>query len=401
VKRNFYFIGTTAVILLNILSFAFGGNIFSAADATPSTAANFDLIIRSFLNVFCHGSLGSLLFSILCFLICGLYLERKLGSVKFALLVFALSFFGAMTTAANYFSVGWQGFSVAIYALFAYILIDFIFSKDRLFWFLLPFMCVAICFNGGLLFNLGHYSGFLAGIVFGLTMQFFARRKTKILSKNFFYMGTTVAILINVLLYAAGGKVWQNFVEVGAIHPGWNSYLYLNPTVRAFLNAFSHLNWVHVAFNMSGLLVCGMYLERKIGSGNLVLMILSLTFFTAIVSVASMFNAVHWIGFSGVLYLLFAYVIIDFLFSFQKNKRNRNDIIIGAAALLFIYINMSFDARSFVWYPHALIFHEGHLFGFLAGLALGVAVQVINLMESRCSRIIYNHLDPANNLPNN
>ncbi|MCL2751863.1 MAG: rhomboid family intramembrane serine protease [Firmicutes bacterium] len=446
--------------MINVLLFLFGGSDwpdFVQASENPSAGADFYRLVRSFLNVFTHGSVGALLYAVFCFSACGLFLERKLGSVKWTALVLTLAFLTSAATAANSFSVRWSGFSIVVYGLFGYIVTDYsasllsgrknrreslireqtghshrhyeersdeaisseslqkslIFEEFRqrlrlprrafrsprndnaIFGaVLIALIYIAMCFDGGaffgyprgLLYNLGHTAGFVTGLVSGLTMQIFGlnfkEKKPVWLTKNVFFAGTALILSINILLFALGGKDWPHFVAAGG-QADFGSLLYIHPTLRGFLNAFAHLNWAHVLSNMIGFVVCGFYLEKKTGSANLFLMILAIAYFTAVVSVASTFTAAYWLGFSGILFLLYAYVIVDFLFSLRKIRKNRQKIITGVAVVVFIYVNMSYRGTAFVWYPYNLIFHEGHLFGFLAGLALGLAVGVIKLVKLR------------------
>lgn len=418
--KNYFFAGTVAVILVNVLLFVFGGSGWQSF--IEADAGVFNRIIRSFLNCFAHDAVWPLLLNMLQLLVCGLYLERKIGSLKWAALILALSFFTGAATTANYFSVQWHGFSTVIYGLFAYIIVDYLFSLRKeirtrhaavsgaAF---IAFMYIAASFDGGvfwgyphgLMYDLGNYTGFLTGLVFGLTLQIAggARRqvspagnpttakprsflndtgnKTR-LSKNYFFAGTIVVVSANILIFAIGGSGWQQAAEVNG-QADWNSLFYFNPIIRAIFNTFSHFSWSHVLNNARAFLVCGLYLERKMDSGKLVLMVLSLAFFTGAVSTAGTLS-VDWAGFSGIVYLLFAYILVDYLFSFQKSKRSRFNAILGAVVLILIYIFMSgglsFDgSREIKWYPYILLSNPGHLFGFLAGLALGLAVQFMKL----------------------
>ena len=431
--RNYFFVGTAIIILINILIFVIGGSNWSSfVSPNPylSTVADPERIVRSFLNVFSHASAGWLIFSILCLLVCGFFLERKVGSVRFVLLVLAIAFFSAAAVTANFLSAEWSGFSVAAFGLFGYIAAGDMFStwRDRqkqdnktiniIFdvtaGLIIGGIIIVSFFGGEYIHNIGHYSALSAGAVFWIAIRiFFLKRKEKrggdgelkpscavendkltaetenkkenVFTKNCFFVCTITLVAAIILLYATGGNDWPHFVHVrGDI--GWNEAFYFNPTIRAFLNAFAHLNTTHVFFNVTGLFVCGLYLERKTGSIKLLIMILALVFFTSIVSVASTLNAVYWIGFSGVLYLLYAYVTVDYIFSFRFSKKHLKEVIFGTVVLLCIYIGMSFDGTlSFVWYPYSLIFHEAHLAGFVAGLGLGVIVQIVNKRESSLS----------------
>ena len=414
--------------MTNILLFAIGGNNWSnfiESNSNPSTVADMERIFRSFLNVFSHASVGWLIFSMLCFLLCGLYLERKVGSIRFVVLTLVIAFFSATATATNFLSVEWSGFSVAAYGLFGYIVAGYIFStwRDRqrqynqIFNIIYDSIAGVIIFciilvtgfsKGNIIHNIGHSSAFLLGAVLWLSIRFFFfdwkkkgdKNKKAWYTRNYFFACTITLGITIILLYAIGGSNWQSFVHVSG-EPEWGRSLYFNPTIRASLNAFAHLNPAHVFFNVTGLFVCGIYLERKTGSLKLCLMILSLVFFTSIVSVTSTFNAVHWIGFSGVLYLLYSYVIVDYIFAFKLSKKYLKEIIFGAVVLVCIYLGMSFDSSlAFVWYPYSLIFHEGHLFGFVAGLGLRIAVQTIKSCKKNSCQTLNFQIDVPFLAPN-
>ena len=129
----------------------------------------------------------------LCFAVCGVYLERKMGSLYFFVLIVFLAFFGSCATAANNNSMTFRGFSGVNFSLYAYILIDYIFlccrknerNKFRLIYggVMHALIYFATCFNGDansvrfspfpndLLYNLGHYTGYFVGLIFGLTVN--------------------------------------------------------------------------------------------------------------------------------------------------------------------------------------------------------------------------------------
>lgn len=424
-SKNYFFVCTAALIVLNALLFIFGGSGWHTFIDGFESYAYFYRIIRSCLNCFTYVSARTLALDMLLFAVCGLYLERKTGSTKLLLIISALTFLTATATTANFFSLEWQGFSIVVYGLSAYIIVEYLFSlpkkgKSRLTVILgasaIAIMYIAMSLDGtvfwgyphDLIFDLGHFAGFITGIIFGLTIQLSmlesklkepkegARHPLKkllnepadknLFGSNYFFAGTIAVILSIVLLYSFGGSSWQYSVKVNA-PADWQRPFYFNPIVRACLNTFAHLNWTHVLNNARAMLVCGLYLERKTGSCKFLLMILALTFFTSAVSTASTFS-VDWVGLSGIVYLLFAYVLVDYAFSMFKSKRSLPNIIFGAAVLIIIYVFMcgglSFDpSREIKWYPYILMYHSGHLSGFISGLVFGIAVQIIKLIDRK------------------
>ena len=199
-------------------------------------------------------------------------------------------------------------------------------------------------------------------------MRFFndKNKNLKWWNRNYLYIGTIIVIAVNILLFWRCGDSWETEKVVldGMWH--WTDRFYFEPTKLTFLNAFSHSNWQHVLLNMLSFTLCGIYLERKMGTFG----ILGLVAFGAYVSgVAITANdlSVFWHGFSGVNYFLYAYVLFDYVFSFSKHKRNTTNIILGAIVLAFIYVAMCFnggvEAIKFEIYPHDLMYNCAHYCG--------------------------------------
>ena len=192
-NRNFFYVVTVAVVLVNIILYGVLGNNWEQQfkpDSSWYSTLNFTGFVRGFLNSFSHENWQHVLLNMLCFLICGLYLERKTGSLPFLGLVFVLTLFSALSTPA--YGLYWHGFSGANYALYGYIIVDypFTFRKRTRTKFniiagavMLALIYFAACFNGGMsgvgfawypydfMTNMGHYSGFVVGLVIGLLVQ--------------------------------------------------------------------------------------------------------------------------------------------------------------------------------------------------------------------------------------
>lgn len=142
-----------------------------------------------FFDAFEHSNLQHVLLNMLCFAICGLYLERKTGSLGILGLVIFSAFISGIACTCNNLSVGSHGFSGVNYFLYAYIIFDFFFNlrkgkrdktNNMLGIIVILFIYVAMCFSGGvtefsfkfyphdLMYNSGHYSSFLIGCVISL-----------------------------------------------------------------------------------------------------------------------------------------------------------------------------------------------------------------------------------------
>ena len=191
---NYFFVVTIAVALINVLVFAaFGfdtGDIIVLPDWGRFSVNN---LLQTVINTFTHFNWQHTLLNMLCFLIAGMYLERKKGSLPFLFFMVLVVFFTGFASSANDISLRWHGFSGANYGLYGYIIIEYVFmllqsrKRDKvnvvLGAVILCLIYLAMCFNGGtvsigfewypydLLRNLGHASGFFAGIVLGCVGQ--------------------------------------------------------------------------------------------------------------------------------------------------------------------------------------------------------------------------------------
>lgn len=189
-QRNWFFVTTVFIVLLNIILYATLG-LWSIERSNTKVhwndCLNFTNLVDVFFSAYSHFNWQHTLLNMLCFMFCGIYLERKLGSVKFISLIVGLSFFGECVTSANSNSIYSYGFSGVNYALYAYILVDYLFyvipreRRCRLNiiygGIMLGLIYFAMCFNGGTqsvsfswypydaLYNLGHYTSYLVGLI--------------------------------------------------------------------------------------------------------------------------------------------------------------------------------------------------------------------------------------------
>jgi len=189
---NYFFAGTFALIFIMILVYGVTAPIHRGAPAEwYDDIFNFRIIAESFANSFCHNSWSHVLFNMACFLFCGLYLERKMGSIKFLLLILLLGLLCGVASTAAVLDANWAGFSVVNFALYFYIIIDFIFlalAKTKrnklnlifggimmvLIYIFMSINTEASSFYGyplRLANNAGHFSGALIGIVMALTIR--------------------------------------------------------------------------------------------------------------------------------------------------------------------------------------------------------------------------------------
>lgn len=195
-------------------------------------------------------------------------------------------------------------------------------------------------------------------------------------SKDYFFAGTLFFIILCVVVYAFAPN-WQHNINEST--GNWEKPLYLWSMLRSIANAFNHTSWQHLLLNMLVFFVCGLYLERKTGTLYFVVIVLGLSFVTSMAITANNLST-HWAGFSGINYGLFAYVIINYIFSFKKSHRNTTNIVLGAITLVFIYLFMCFKdntagVETMTWYPHGLIYNLSHYTAFLSGIVFGLIVH--------------------------
>lgn len=203
-------------------------------------------------------------------------------------------------------------------------------------------------------------------------------------SKNYFWAGTVAVVLLCNFLFMFGGSSW-NPVEI--TRTGWTDGLNFSALFYGFLNSFGHSNMQHMLLNMLCFLIVGLYLERKVGTVKLVLLVVAFAFLST-----GMIAAIDWgvgsIGYSGVNFAFYFYIIIDFIFMlFQENKRTKQAFVTGIIMLGLIYLAMCFNGEThsfgFEWYPWDLLNNKGHTGGAIAGIIVGLIVQVAPLGKKK------------------
>ncbi|HIX09204.1 MAG TPA: rhomboid family intramembrane serine protease [Firmicutes bacterium] len=183
--------------------------------------------------------------------------------------------------------------------------------------------------------------------------------------------------MTNIALYACLGNSWTSAFGNGSVR--WERSFDFQRIWRCFLNNFSHGTWQHALLNMLCFFIAGLYLERKTGSLGLLGLVLSLAVLQGCVCAAAK-GDLGFYGFSGVNYALYAYIAIDYLFSFTKSRRNKTDLIFGGIVLALIYLAMCFSGGtatvSFKPYPYDLLHNLGHGTGFFCGAIVALLVQL-------------------------
>ena len=216
-------------------------------------------------------------------------------------------------------------------------------------------------------------------------MKFFDDKckRTKWYNKNYFFVGTLIIIAINIILYWQYGNDFNNYI--GGEHIWYDKFVFDN-FFRAILNAFEHANWQHVLLNMLCFLFCGLYIERKTGTFSYLLLMAGLVAISSCF-VVTFSISLNWHGASGLVYICYAYILVDYIFSFQKHRRNKLNIIMGAIILALIYLAMCYnggtDSFGFEWYPYDLMYNAGHYSSFVAGIIVTVMLNLAKLKDRR------------------
>ncbi len=124
-SRNYFYVTTIAVVLTNILLYGLLGANWEDAYGNDSVSwensFDFGRIWRCFLNDFAHGTWQHVLLNMLCFLVVGLYLERKTGSLGLLGLVLSFAVLQGCVCAAARGNMYFRGFSGVNYAFYAYV----------------------------------------------------------------------------------------------------------------------------------------------------------------------------------------------------------------------------------------------------------------------------------------
>ncbi|MDR3313580.1 MAG: rhomboid family intramembrane serine protease [Oscillospiraceae bacterium] len=187
-NRNWLFAGSAFVIILNIALFAALGSgenwCYWFYRSSPEWEAFVPLnLLAALTSSFGHLSWSHVLMNAFAFLGCGLYLERRTGTLKLLLLVLIFAFFsaGLLAVVFNRANEG-VGYSGVNYAFIAYIVLDYFTTVKRSDRFQRVFGGIAVfCLVLGsfvdaeaagfplayypvnLAHNVAHYSGLFAG----------------------------------------------------------------------------------------------------------------------------------------------------------------------------------------------------------------------------------------------
>ena len=199
-------------------------------------------------------------------------------------------------------------------------------------------------------------------------------------NRNYFYAGTILIVVINILIFAFVNKNPWDIVGYKPNEGSWTSVFYLTPTLSLFLSSLFHSNWQHVLLNMLCFFVAGIYLERKFGTFGLLGFVLFAAYISAI-AIGANDLSVYSVGYSGVNYFIYSTIILDYFFSFQKHRRNKTNTVLGAIVVALIYLAMCFSGGtekfSFAFWPYDLAHNMAHYTSFIAGGVLALFVEAV------------------------
>ena len=191
-------------------------------------------------------------------------------------------------------------------------------------------------------------------------------------NRNYFFTGTLLFVLINIILFAIG--VRHSLVQSNST---WSQFDLTNLFI-SFTNIFKHYSWDHILHNSLMIFIGGFYVERKIGTFKFLSLLFVFSFVGGSMTSACA-NSFAWGGSSVVWFALYGYILIDYLFSFVKTKRNKINVALGAIILVIEYIRAGFYDKvggGIGWgiAPYQLIYNTGHYVGFIVGVIFALTV---------------------------
>ena len=212
-------------------------------------------------------------------------------------------------------------------------------------------------------------------------MKFFddKSKQTTNWNRNYFYLGTLLFVILNILLFGILGSGWSE--KVFDYSANYDNFKLLN-FFNGLLGSIDHVNWQHVLLNMLCFVIVGIYLERKYGTLIFLFLIFYISFFSRMANMLILQHHNRFShGFSAGNYALYAILLIDYLFSFSKQRRNKTNIILGSIVIFAIYLCMCFNGGTsglgFEFWPYDLITNSWHWSGFLTGVLTGLFIEIM------------------------
>ena len=187
-------------------------------------------------------------------------------------------------------------------------------------------------------------------------------------NRNYFWIVSISYCALLILIYACLGT--SHIIQDG-LNTRWEHFDGIRSWLIGLERIYTHSSWLHVLHNCLGFMFGAFYIERKMGSLNFAMLLGAFTILFANTVDGGCGNSMIW-------FALYAYMLVDYLFSFRKGKRNITNIIVGAVCLALEYIRSGFFDMSGggIGWGFAPVQLYGHFEGFVMGLGVALIVQV-------------------------
>lgn len=198
-------------------------------------------------------------------------------------------------------------------------------------------------------------------------------------NRNYCFLATILYVTLNIILFVVCEK---------------DSYRQFDGNIITILHnlkvGYIHNSWHHVLLNMLTFIFLGFYVERKDGTFKLL----------AIILFCSLLCATIPTGHSAIWAFMIGWVLIDYLFSFKKDTRNKTNIIVGAVVLVLEIFRCCFydlpgGGISITYYPYQIITHLGHFRPFIWGLLVCLLFELSKLIKLKQ----YKYIEPVKTTP--
>lgn len=191
-NRNYFWIVSVIYIILNITLYAIFKNnniLWQFEESKWKVFNGFKDLFISIGNLYTHTSWGHVLRNMFAFSFSAFYIERKIGSLNFLGLILLMSIISSPLV-SMYVGLRWAGSSVIYFGVWGYVIVDYLFSltsdnrsKTNLIIGGIVIFCkyIGSCLTENiigtnifipihLIYNAGHYFGFLIGLLLALVV---------------------------------------------------------------------------------------------------------------------------------------------------------------------------------------------------------------------------------------
>lgn len=193
------------------------------------------------------------------------------------------------------------------------------------------------------------------------------------LTRNYFYLATLTFVFINFMFFTCSPSLQNSIVP---------TYQTLNGLLLGIVNSFTHYGWQHLLLNMLCFTVISLYLERKFGSIKYFVLVLFNIIFSS-VFFSTVGDSNNWGGFSVTIYSLYGVLIVTYIYTVIKNRKDKTNNIWGGITVALIILAMCFNEEGgfpFKPYPVDLITNAGHYSGIIVGLLVSCILLFIKFI---------------------